>query len=383
MTVFAHVRRQRSGLDRRGPHLRDRSVRVGRRHPGRRVQRPRWVECGTRGPHDRSARTRSTSGPDAARRSAPTATTSSWRRAPTWPWSRARGRETSRSPTTTRTLLSTTITPTRSGPAVDRLGSTVVTDLVADGVDASPGTDIAVTEVPRRCGVRRRARFDLGAGDVGAELTSTVTFSNRGPSSVGVASLEVDGTFLIAEDRCGSEIRPVTTCEIDVTFSVERLEDAIGVVTLTPTRPGVAAFTTEVVALSVKHLPSRRRRPPRPFRGPEARPRPAEPGERPPGVPRLAVPPPAERRRPGVPGPRPPRSRRAPVWSRVRPPSTSLRRSSTPDGEPASSRSSTTGPPAPRSMRSNPTLPGRWPFQIVETTCTVGQTLAAGARSVR
>ena len=46
-------------------------------------------------------------------------------------------------------------------------------------------------------------------------------------------------------------LRPGTTCEIDVSFTVERLEDAFGVVTLTPTSFGVAAFTTDVTALGV------------------------------------------------------------------------------------------------------------------------------------
>ena len=150
--------------------------------------------------------------------------------------------------TTQRTLLSTTITPTGSGPVIDRFGTTVVSDRNVDVSAAPAETDITITTVGADASFDA-ALFDLGSGDVGTALAATVTFSNRGPSSIGVASLAVDGTFAISEDRCGTVIRPGTTCEIDVTFVVERLEDAFGVVTLTPTSFGTPAFTTQVTAL--------------------------------------------------------------------------------------------------------------------------------------
>jgi hypothetical protein len=149
---------------------------------------------------------------------------------------------------TQRTLLSTTITPTRSGPVIDRLGTTVISDRGFDPQAPPDDTDISVTVVDADASFDA-AMFDLGTGDVGAVLTSTVTFSNRGPASVGVASITVDGTFAISADRCGSVVRPGTTCAVDVSFVVERLQDAFGVVTLTPTSFGVTAFTTEVTAL--------------------------------------------------------------------------------------------------------------------------------------
>lgn len=150
--------------------------------------------------------------------------------------------------TTQRTLLSATISPTRSGPVVDQIGATVVSDLGFDVAAPPADTDVSITLLPADASFDA-AMFDLGKGDIGTTLSTTVTFSNRGPSSVGVAGVGVDGTFAIADDRCGALVRPGTTCEVDVTFSVERLEDAFGVVTLTPTSFGVDPYTTEVAAL--------------------------------------------------------------------------------------------------------------------------------------
>lgn len=150
--------------------------------------------------------------------------------------------------TTQRTLLSSTITPTRSGPVIDRFGTTVVSDREFDVQSPPEGTDISVTVLVADASFDA-AMFDLGTGNIDTVLSSTITFSNRGPSSVGVNSIDVDGTFTIVDDRCGAVVRPGTTCGVDISFRVERLEDAFGVVTLTPTSFGVAAFTTQVAAL--------------------------------------------------------------------------------------------------------------------------------------
>ncbi len=147
-----------------------------------------------------------------------------------------------------RTSLTSTIAPTQSGPVIDRLGTTVVSDRVVPAQTPAVDTDIAVTTVVADASFDAEL-FDLGTGDVGAVLTSTLTFSNRGPSSVGVASLTVDGTFVITADRCGAVIRPGTTCGIDVSFTVQRLQNALATVTLTSTTFGVAPITTQVTAL--------------------------------------------------------------------------------------------------------------------------------------
>jgi len=150
--------------------------------------------------------------------------------------------------TTQRTLLSSTIAPTRSGPVVDQFGTTVVSDRGIDSQTTPADTDIAITELGADASFDAEM-FDLGSGDVGTVLTTSITFSNRGPASIGVASIGVDGAFTIADDRCGLVIRPGTTCEVDVSFRVERLQDAFGIVTLIPTSFGVPAFTTDVAAL--------------------------------------------------------------------------------------------------------------------------------------
>ena len=141
--------------------------------------------------------------------------------------------------------LATAIAPTSTGPVIDRLGTTVVSDLVP-GPNAA--TDIAVTSLVADAGFDSDI-FDLGEGLPGVTLTTTVSFSNGGPASVGVADLGVDGSFVIADDRCGAVIRPGTTCEVDVSFVTEAgFFDAFGVVTLTPTNVGIGPFTTDVSA---------------------------------------------------------------------------------------------------------------------------------------
>ncbi len=150
--------------------------------------------------------------------------------------------------TTQRTPLSTTVAPTRSGPVIDRFGTTVVSDFPVE--PSSENTDVSVTVVDADASFDA-ALFDLGTGDVGDTLSTTVTFSNQGPASVGVVSLEVDGSFTITDDRCGAVIRPGTTCELDIAFTIERLEDAFGTVSLSPASFGASVFTAEVTALGV------------------------------------------------------------------------------------------------------------------------------------
>lgn len=146
------------------------------------------------------------------------------------------------------TALSSTIAPTFSGPAIDRLGATVVSDMPVALDAATAETDITVTVIAADAGFDAEL-FDLGKGDIGAELSTSVTFSNRGPASIGVASLSVDGTFRITDDGCGATIRPGTTCVVAVAFDVERLQDAFGQVALEQSGFGTEPFLTEVTAL--------------------------------------------------------------------------------------------------------------------------------------
>lgn len=153
--------------------------------------------------------------------------------------------------TTQRTPLSSTVAPTRSGPVVDRLGRTVASDLTVG--DPSPpidiaDTDIAVTDIGADASFDA-ALFDLGGGAVGAVLTSKITFSNRGPASIGVERIAVGPPFTITADRCGPVVRPGARCEVDVSLTVEIVGETLGEVTLVSTSFGDPAFVTEVRAL--------------------------------------------------------------------------------------------------------------------------------------
>ena len=122
------------------------------------------------------------------------------------------------------------VVPTASGAAIDRFANTVASDVVSvDDTDI----DIIVNAVDADAGFDADT-YQLGTGDVGAELGTTVTFTNDGPASIGVASVTVDGTFTVRSESCTPVLRPGTTCSIEVGFTVEFLEDAFGTVTLTP-----------------------------------------------------------------------------------------------------------------------------------------------------
>ena len=134
-----------------------------------------------------------------------------------------------------------------SGAAIDRFANTVAYDSApADGVEA----DITIISIAADAGFDADT-YRLGTGDIGTTLRTTVTFTNDGPASLGVASVVVDGTFRIAAETCTPVVRPGSTCSIDAEFTVEFLEDAFGVLTLTPVSAATdpVPFTTELRAL--------------------------------------------------------------------------------------------------------------------------------------
>ena len=142
------------------------------------------------------------------------------------------------------------VVPTASGPAIDRFGRTVASDsipVVDAGVDAE--ADIMLNTFTADAGFDS-ATYRLGSGDIGDELGTTVTFTNDGPASLGVASVAVDGTFVIGDETCSPVVRPGSTCTIDVGFTVEFLEEAFGTVSLVPLLGVIdpVPFTTEVRA---------------------------------------------------------------------------------------------------------------------------------------
>jgi hypothetical protein len=134
-----------------------------------------------------------------------------------------------------------------SGAAIDRFANTAAFDSApADGVE----TDITIISIAADAGFDADT-YRLGTGDLGTTLSTTVTFTNGGPASLGVASIAVDGTFRVAAESCTPVVRPGSTCSIDVEFTVEFLEDAFGVLALTPVSAATdpVPFTTELRAV--------------------------------------------------------------------------------------------------------------------------------------
>ncbi|MFT6391782.1 MAG: hypothetical protein ACJA14_001295 [Ilumatobacter sp.] len=146
--------------------------------------------------------------------------------------------------------VAATIGPSVSGPTISRLGSLVLNDLATPIAEVGTETDISLFPIAADASFDSELT-DLGSGDLGALLTAGVTFTNRGAASMGIAELTVDGTFEMIADGCGIVVRPGVTCTIQIEFTVERLEDAFAVVTITPAVVGVKNITTEVTALGV------------------------------------------------------------------------------------------------------------------------------------
>jgi hypothetical protein len=138
------------------------------------------------------------------------------------------------------------VAPTASGPAIDRYAHSVASDSIA-GPDVD--TDITLNALTSDAGFDS-GTYRLGVGDIGAELSTTLAFTNDGPASVGVASIAVDGTFTVLGESCTPVIRSGSTCTIEVGFTVEFLEEAFGTVSLVPVS-GVGdpvSYTAEVRA---------------------------------------------------------------------------------------------------------------------------------------
>jgi hypothetical protein len=138
------------------------------------------------------------------------------------------------------------VAPTASGPVIDRYGRTVASDSIAvPDVD----TDIMLNAITSDAGFDSDS-YQLGSGVVGTDLATTVTFTNDGPASLGVASVAVDGTFTVLAESCTPVIRPGSMCTVEVGFIVQFPEEALGTVSLVPLLAVAepAPFTTEVVA---------------------------------------------------------------------------------------------------------------------------------------
>ena len=143
--------------------------------------------------------------------------------------------------------------PTVAGVDLDRVGATIVADVQSR--DDAPETDISIS-VRASAATFASDTFDLGSGDIGEVLSSTVTFTNDGPASIGVASVEVEDPFRITSTTCVPTIRPGSTCSITIEFTVEFFEDAFGVVTLLSSSTPATMATTDVVALGAPDVPA-------------------------------------------------------------------------------------------------------------------------------
>jgi len=126
--------------------------------------------------------------------------------------------------------LTGVVAPTASGPAIDRYAHTVASDVIAvPDVEA----DITLNTLTADAGFDSDT-YLLGTGDIDAELSTTVTFTNNGPASLGVESIAVDGTFVVVTESCTPIVRPGSSCSIEIGFTVEFLEEAFGTVSLVP-----------------------------------------------------------------------------------------------------------------------------------------------------
>lgn len=121
-----------------------------------------------------------------------------------------------------------------SGPAVSAQGNAVALD--ADVSDQAKGTPqvIAVRTLTASGSLDAEA-YDLGSGDVGDTLAATATFTNQGPASVGFATeaIAIESPFVVGSTTCVGSIGPGASCVIELTVTIESLEDLFGSFVLT------------------------------------------------------------------------------------------------------------------------------------------------------
>ncbi|MFN3254891.1 MAG: hypothetical protein ACE37B_04290 [Ilumatobacter sp.] len=124
-------------------------------------------------------------------------------------------------------------TAAASGPVVSRNGAVVAFDAL-DALGEVTERVVSVRTLPAT-GEFSAESYDLGVGDVGEILTATATFLNQGPSSFVFAegAAVAESPFLVSATSCLGEIRPRSTCEVQVSLPVSELEDVFGSVTVT------------------------------------------------------------------------------------------------------------------------------------------------------
>lgn len=136
--------------------------------------------------------------------------------------------------------------PAATGPRVTGFGDAVAVDpLGVSGI--SPF--VAVRTVPASITFDQPA-YDLGSGNLGDELTTPVVISNDGPASVAITDdqIRVDAPFVAAANGCVGVLGPRSTCTVEVSLTVDALDDVAG--TITVTSAGVAPASAELTALA-------------------------------------------------------------------------------------------------------------------------------------
>lgn len=121
-----------------------------------------------------------------------------------------------------------------SGPVVSAQGNAVAFD--ADVSDEAAGTPrVVAVRTLTASGMLDAESYDLGRGDVGDTIAVTATFTNQGPASVGFStdSITIESPFVVGANTCIGSIGPGASCDVEVTVTIESLEDLFGSFVLT------------------------------------------------------------------------------------------------------------------------------------------------------
>jgi HYDIN/CFA65/VesB-like, Ig-like domain len=137
-----------------------------------------------------------------------------------------------------------------SGPVVSALGDAVAFD--ADVTSEPAGTpQVVAVRTLAAAGQLDADAYDLGRGDVGDTLTATATYTNQGPASVrfDADSISIESPFALGVNDCADSVGPGQSCEIEITVTIDSLEDIFGSITLTTTAGSVTAELTALGAV--------------------------------------------------------------------------------------------------------------------------------------
>jgi len=130
------------------------------------------------------------------------------------------------------------VSPTATGPSIDRFGAAVVTDTL------SP-SDIEVTGIGKVAGFDPTA-YEVTVSPTGDPTMVEVRFVNEGPASVGVGDLIATGPVTIGGDGCGLAVRPGSSCTIELQVDADAVDGTVATVSLVPIGIGLDPFVADV-----------------------------------------------------------------------------------------------------------------------------------------